>query len=84
MGSASHAHVLGSATVVKKLILTLKPRTVDGGDVVQSVSHSGAILVARPRSGVEGCAKLAVMNTRDYSVSIVVSLLRMSHDATSA
>ena len=93
MGSAGHAEVLGCATVVKKSILTLMLRTVNVNGVVlgeskgvlgKDVSHSGAILVTRLRSGVKGCVVNVMRNARDYSVSIVIWPLRESRYATHA
>ena len=93
MRSASHAEVLGSATFVKKSIRTLMLRTVHVNGVVQDdskwglgkdVSHSGAILVPRLRREVKGCAMIATKSARDYSVTIVISPLRESRDATHA
>ena len=95
MEYASHADVRGSVTltVVKRLIRTLMLRIVNVNGVVEGeskggprrdVSHSGAILVPRLRSGVKGCVVNAMTNVRDYSVIIVRSPLRESLDATHA
>ena len=93
MEYASHAEVRGNVTVVRRLTRTLMLRTVNVNGVVQGeskgglrrdVSHSGAILVPRLRREVKGCAMIAIKNARDYSVTIVISPLRESRDATHA
>ena len=93
MEYASHADVRGSVTVVTRLIRTLMLRIVNVNGVVEGeskggltrdVSHSGAILAPRLSNGVKGCAANAMTNARDYSVTIVISPLRESRDATHA
>ena len=93
MEYASHVEVRGDVTVVRRLIRTLMLRTVHVNGVVpgeskwvlgKDVSHSGAILVTRLRSGVKGCVVNVMRNARDYSVSIVIWPLRESRYATHA
>ena len=93
MDSAGHAEVLGCASFVTRSIRTLMLRTVHVNGVVpgeskwvlgKDVSHFGAILVPRLRSGVKGCVVNVMRNARDYSVSIVIWPLRESRYATHA